>query len=41
MEPQKNDQMTEVIGLLGKLLKNDDVGERNVYRKGNSRNSGT
>ena len=40
VEPQKSDQMTEVIGLLGKLLKNN-VGERNVYRKGNSRNSGT
>ena len=40
VEPQKSDQMTEVIGLLGKLLKND-VGERNFYRKGNPRNSGT
>ena len=42
VEPQKNDQMTEVIGLLGKLLKHNDVTERNFnYRKGNPRNSGT
>ena len=42
VEPQKNDQMTKVIGLLGKLLKNNDVSERNFnYRKGNPRNSGT
>ena len=42
VEPQKNDQMTEVIGLLGKLLKSNDVSERNFNdRKGNPRNSGT
>ena len=42
VDTQKNDQMTEVIGLLGKLLKNNDVSERNFnYRKGNPRNSGT